>query len=103
MVEEYKHPVARVAAFETEKGIGNRCGDAASERRDRRLLILMTPLSEPKGSAREGCETFSSHSNKNEWHPEARTRRREQSGSTKVELRCRSVTGGGGKATKPKT
>jgi hypothetical protein len=29
---------------------------------------------EPKGSAREGCETFSSHSDKNEWNPEARTR-----------------------------
>ena len=28
MDEEYKHPVARVAAFETEKGIGNRCGNA---------------------------------------------------------------------------
>ena len=96
-------PVARVAAFETDKGIGNRRGDALSERKDRRLSILMTPESEPKGSAREGCETFSSHSDKNEWRPEARTRQRERSGSTQVELRCRSVIGGGGKATKTKT
>jgi len=28
MAQEYKAPVTRVAAFETEKGIGNRCGDA---------------------------------------------------------------------------
>jgi len=24
----YKHPVTNVTAFETEEGIGNRCGDA---------------------------------------------------------------------------
>ena len=28
MAQEYKAPVARVAAFETDTGIGNRCGDA---------------------------------------------------------------------------
>ena len=83
---------------------GSAIGAVTPEREKRQAAVdSMTPLSEPKGSAREGCETFSSHSNKNEWHPEARTRRREQSGSTKVELRCRSVIGGGGKATTTKT
>ena len=28
VVEEYKAPVTKVAAFETDTGIGNRCGDA---------------------------------------------------------------------------
>ena len=28
LMEAYKHPVTNVTAFETDKGIGNRCGDA---------------------------------------------------------------------------
>ena len=40
------------------------------EREKRQAAVdSMTPESEPKGSAREGCETFSSHSDKNEWYP----------------------------------
>ena len=65
----YKAPVTKVTAFETDKGIGERCGDALGERVSRRLLILRRPESEPKGSAGESREAFSSHSNKNEWYP----------------------------------
>jgi hypothetical protein len=39
------------------------------EREKRQAAVdSMTPESEPKGSAREGCETFSSQSDKNELH-----------------------------------
>jgi gluconolactonase len=44
--------------------------------------VLGAAKPEPKGSAREGCETFSSHSDKNEWSPEARTRQRVRSSLT---------------------
>ncbi len=103
MLRSINLPVTRVAAFETDKGIGNRCGDARAREETGGLLILRRPELEPKGSARESCETFLSHSDQNEWHPEARTRRGEQSSSAQVELRCRNVIGGGGKATKTKT
>ena len=69
MALTYKARVTKVTVFETDKGIGNWCGDALDEGRGRRLLILRRPELEPKGSAREGREAFSSHSNKNEWHP----------------------------------
>lgn len=69
MAVTYKARVTKVTAFGTDEGIGNRCGDALEERKGRRLLILRRPESEPKGSARESREAFSSHSNKNEWHP----------------------------------
>jgi hypothetical protein len=36
----YKARVTKVTVFETNKGIGNRCGDALEERKSRRLLIL---------------------------------------------------------------
>lgn len=36
----YKARVTKVTVFETDKGIGNRCGDALDERKGRRLLIL---------------------------------------------------------------
>jgi hypothetical protein len=36
----YKARVTKVKAFETDKGIGDRSGDAPEERRGRRLLIL---------------------------------------------------------------
>ena len=36
----YKAHVTKVTAFETDEGIGNRCGDALDERKGRRLLIL---------------------------------------------------------------
>jgi hypothetical protein len=36
-------PVARVTAFETNKGIGNRCGDTRTRGETGGLLILMTP------------------------------------------------------------
>lgn len=36
----YKARVTKVTAFETDKGIGNRYGDALDERKGRRLLIL---------------------------------------------------------------
>ncbi len=65
----YKARVTKVTAFETDKGIGNRCGDALEEGKGRRLLILRRPESEPKGSARESREALSSHSDKNEWYP----------------------------------
>jgi hypothetical protein len=59
-----------IAALETNKGIGNRCGNAREREETGGLLLLLTPELEPKGSARESCETLSSHSDKNEWHPE---------------------------------
>ena len=43
------------------------------------------------------------HSDKNEWDPLEEDPPMWASGSTKVELRCRVVTGGGGKATTKKT
>ncbi len=36
----YKARVTKVTVFETDKGIGNRCGDALEEGKGRRLLIL---------------------------------------------------------------
>ena len=102
-MEAYKHPVTNVTAFETEEGIGNRCGDALRERKGRRLLILRRPETKPKGSARESCEAFLNHSDKNEWDSSEEDPPKGASSSTKVELRCRNVTGGGGKATKTKT
>jgi len=65
----YKARVTKVTVFETDKGIGNRRGDALEERKSRRLLILWRPESEPKGSAGESREAFSIHSDKNEWNP----------------------------------
>ena len=42
-VQGIKLPVTEVTAFETDEGIGERCGDALGERGGRRLLNLMTP------------------------------------------------------------
>jgi hypothetical protein len=39
----YKARVTKVAAFETDKGIGEQCGDASFEGINRRLLIPVTP------------------------------------------------------------
>ena len=99
----YKASVTKVTAFETDEGIGDQCGDALGERSGRRLPILRRPESEPKGSARVGREAYSNHSNKNEWDPLEEDPPMGASSSTKVELRCRNVTGGGGKATTKKT
>ena len=94
-------PVARVTAFETDKGtvtgavthwLRGKAGGCQSY------------------DARVGAERLSWRKSRgfleslgNEWYPLEEDPPKGASGSTKVGLRCRVVTGGGGKATTTKT